>query len=268
MDNLDLWLRHSESDPANLKKVEFGRKFISIDPQSQLMDATREWGPWGTGFGIKDLAYDFVREESGRIISVFAAATFWYKDESGVHECKTASDITPFYAKSGKPEEDWAKKLMTSMVSKELSRLGFNADVFMGKWDGCPYIGKGPDDRGAPEKAEKWADQKNGSGASGKAKADPPRQAEPSQAPAPGNGITPDDVQRVLDGGPAVEPDLSPEDLMAKVRACDNVKHLGNIFRRYKKTADNCGFLPEFTAACGERKAEILGNPPMSAEVA
>lgn len=242
MDNLELWDRRSHSDPANLKKVEFGRKFISIDPQSQLLEATSEWGPWGTGFGIKSPSFEFVRDETGHIVSVLAWGTFWYKDEAGVHECNTASDITPFYSKAGKPEEDYAKKLMTSMVSKELSRLGFNADVFMGKWDGCPYIGKGAEDKGSPAKAEQWADQKHGSGASSKANAVPPPQAKPSQAPDP------------------EAPLAKKAHLTALVVECDNVDDLKAVWAAHKDEAGRLEWRKTFDELVKERKAEILAG--------
>lgn len=112
-----------------------------------------------------------------------------------------------------------------------------------------------------------FSTKKHGSGASGKSNAVPPPQAKPSQAPGHAN-VTHDDVQRVLDGGHAVDVEMTQEALLAKVAECGNVKHLGNIFKKYKLTADNLGILQDFIEACGARKAELLGDPPLQEEVA
>ena len=42
--------------------------------------------------------------------------------------------------KIDRPDTDWPKKLETNTISKALSKLGFNADVFMGQFDDGDYV--------------------------------------------------------------------------------------------------------------------------------
>lgn len=39
-----------------------------------------------------------------------------------------------------KLDDDCIKKVQTDAITKGLSRLGFNADVFMGRFDGNKYV--------------------------------------------------------------------------------------------------------------------------------
>ena len=56
--NMDLWNSLAQSDAKYLKPVSFGsRKFISIDPQYQVMKMTEKFGPVGQGWGY-NVEYD------------------------------------------------------------------------------------------------------------------------------------------------------------------------------------------------------------------
>ena len=50
-DNMKLWNSVEKTDPAHTKKVKFGRGFTAIDPHSQVMNATKAFGPAGEGWG-------------------------------------------------------------------------------------------------------------------------------------------------------------------------------------------------------------------------
>ena len=57
--NMLLWNKVSKTNPKNTKTVKFGRSFTAIDPHSQVMEATRMFGPAGSGWGwyIKQVEY-------------------------------------------------------------------------------------------------------------------------------------------------------------------------------------------------------------------
>ena len=42
--------------------------------------------------------------------------------------------------KAGRFDEDWAKKILTDITTKALSKLGFSADVFLGMYDDNKYV--------------------------------------------------------------------------------------------------------------------------------
>ena len=124
MSNLDLWNKFRTPDPKYTKEVKFGRGFTAIDPQYQLRLATEEWGPYGTGWGLRDVT--FTPFEG----SMMMQGEFFYPDGW----FPIAVDM------KWKADNDTLKKLMTNARSKALSMLGFGADVFMGMFDDVEYV--------------------------------------------------------------------------------------------------------------------------------
>jgi hypothetical protein len=127
--NMELWLAVETTDPAYTKKVNQRGGFTAIDAQWQLMVATQQWGPYGTSWGVKDLSYDYVRV-GDTIAEVGLEATFWYPGG----EFSLGTDM--LY----RPGNESKKKLLTDLTTKALSKLGFSADVFMGKFDDNRYV--------------------------------------------------------------------------------------------------------------------------------
>ena len=135
--NLDLWNKVSKSDPKFLKKVSFGqRSFTAIDPQYQVRSATEQFGPIGKGWGWY-ANNEFVQLSNGDT-AVISNVTIWH----GKH----ADHFGPFPgcrkffdAKKGRLAEDAPKMAVTDGLTKGLSHLGFNADVFLGEMDGNKY---------------------------------------------------------------------------------------------------------------------------------
>lgn len=141
--NMGIWNRVDTSDPMQLKQVNIGRKFLSIDAYPQIKKATELFGPMGIGFGIIDHSYDIIQDvdistknkpNTRGHVMVFNA-TFWFKypgtDKNGQFPIMNSQVFTG--------HSDTPKKLMTNSISKALSYLGFNYDVFSGRWDDDPY---------------------------------------------------------------------------------------------------------------------------------
>jgi hypothetical protein len=130
--NLRIWNAVSKTDPNHTKQVEFGRKFTAIDAHYQIQEATRLFGPIGEGWG-----YD-----TGEIVFadglVIVPVTLWHGDRT-----KTFGPIygsTTLRDRKGNIDKDAPKKATTDALTKALSQLGFNADVFLGRFDDNKYV--------------------------------------------------------------------------------------------------------------------------------
>lgn len=134
--HLGLWNRVCKTDPRMSKEANNGRfKFTSIDPQYQLLCATEQFGPYGVRWGLRKFVWTTLMAAGDTPILMLEAEFFYPDPETGV---TVAFPI----AVDGKlkPGDDAVKKLITSARSKALSFLGFNADVFMGKFDDAAYV--------------------------------------------------------------------------------------------------------------------------------
>jgi len=130
-DNLRIWSAVDKTDPSATKKVNQRGGFTAIDAYSQIKEATRQFGPIGTGWG-----YDarLIHEEG----AVIAIVDLWYMDGK-----ERRGPVTTFGCKKFSGErldEDAPKKAVTDGLTKALSYLGFNADVFLGKFDDNKYV--------------------------------------------------------------------------------------------------------------------------------
>ncbi len=138
-DNLDIWNEVCETDPKYTKTVAFGRKFTAIDPTYQAKIATKLWGAYGSGWGISQIKHSEITTD---IVSGFIAvleASFFFNKDREKSSFPLSVSVYPF-SKSGKFDEDYRKKLETGLISKALARLGFSADVFLGKFDDVSYV--------------------------------------------------------------------------------------------------------------------------------
>ena len=125
--NMLLWNKVSKTNPKNTKTVKFGRSFTAIDPHSQVMEATRMFGPAGSGWGwyIKQVEYLPTNE-------VAILITLWHgnKEQAGLYIDKADT----------RKDGDCMKKATTDGLTKCLSYLGFNADIFLGLYDDNKYV--------------------------------------------------------------------------------------------------------------------------------
>jgi len=125
------------SDPKYLKKVSFGsRSFTAIDPQYQVRCATEQFGPVGQGWGWKNNTR-FIDVSNGDT-AVVADVTIWIGSDE--YCFGPFSGCRKFFdAAKGRMAEDAPKMAITDGLTKALSHLGFNADVFLGEMDGNKY---------------------------------------------------------------------------------------------------------------------------------
>lgn len=132
MSNLDFWNEVGKTDPDTTKKTNNGKyEFTAIDAYAQIKRATEVWGPYGSTWKLKDINYHFITDSH----LVLIQAVFVYP--KGAFEI---SNSIKFLFSNGKPDDEFAKKAETDLLTKSLSRLGFNADVFLGMFDDNRYV--------------------------------------------------------------------------------------------------------------------------------
>ena len=139
---LELWDKVFATDKRTTKEVRSGgRRFTAIDAYSQLRKATELWGPYGSSWGLQAVEHTEIQIAENRML-VKTTACFYYPQGEF---CQTVSGWLMTVVKAGKPDQytsydnEIYKKNETDLLTKCLSKLGFNADVFMGAFDGNPY---------------------------------------------------------------------------------------------------------------------------------
>ena len=140
MDNLAIWESVEKTDLDFTKTVNQRGGYTSISPQYQAKMATEKFGPYGYGWGLAESDFDMsLFEATGMVIH---KAVFFYLLDGAVITFPISNAINPQMGTGDKKrnDEDWPKKVETNTISKALSRLGFNADVFMGLFDDREYV--------------------------------------------------------------------------------------------------------------------------------
>ena len=128
--NMKLWNQVEASNPNQLKAVEFGRKFTSIDAHSQIKRATEVFGQIGIGWRFDSEIVD--APENLCIVKVYV----FVKTEDGWSEPVMQYGSGEWKSSKGRVDADAPKKATTDGLTKCLSYLGFNADIFLGQWNG------------------------------------------------------------------------------------------------------------------------------------
>lgn len=140
-ENMKLWDSVKITDPKFHKAVSYGkRKFTAIDPQWQLQEATKRWGPYGHKWGLRNIHHEIVRMDDigtdGPVVdyAIIIRAEFFYPIDDKEVSFEIMNDDK--FVRG----QEVLKKLITNTRSKALSLLGFSADVFMGMYDDVSYV--------------------------------------------------------------------------------------------------------------------------------
>lgn len=135
MNNLDLWNDVCRTDPSMTKRVNQRGGFTTIDAYSQIMAATKKFGPVGEGWGWS--IEQVVIEDPMLILHV----QFWWKLEPNYVPHATYDVMGSALLRTGdRHDQDAPLKALTHAITKALSYLGFNADVFLGQFDDNKYV--------------------------------------------------------------------------------------------------------------------------------
>lgn len=133
-DNLKLWKSVEKTNPNYTKNANVkGNKITSISPQFQIMNATEQFGVYGVTWGFREMNIDYSLKDIGL---VSFKATFYFPNG----EFQTINSIQLYKDNANtKIDDNFAKKLETDTLTKCLSKLGFNADIFLGKFEDIRY---------------------------------------------------------------------------------------------------------------------------------
>jgi hypothetical protein len=130
VDNMKLWNSVEKTDPRFTKFISYGsRRFTAISAYYQIKTATKQWGSYGSSWGLKNSELT-IQTINNTEMAIYKAI-FYYPN--GEFEIRNSIKIA---------DDEFLKKLETDTITKALSRLGFNADVFLGYFDDSRYIEK------------------------------------------------------------------------------------------------------------------------------
>jgi hypothetical protein len=132
--NLALWNKVCVTDPSFTKKADTRGGFTSINATWQAWQATELWGPYGKGWGVRNVKYRMLGPIE-KPFGICLEAEFFCPEST----FEIATDMP--YA----PNNDCFKKLLTDLTTKALSKLGFSADVFFGLYDDNRYVAQAKD---------------------------------------------------------------------------------------------------------------------------
>lgn len=142
-DNLRIWSQVDKTNPAHTKKVNQRGGFTAISAAYQILKATEVFGPVGEGWGYT--TGDPIVMET--LIAV--PVSLWHGSRENVFGpmlgCEEWKD------KNGRVDSDAPKKAVTDGLTKLLSQLGFNADVFLGRFDDSKYVAEMEREFATPE---------------------------------------------------------------------------------------------------------------------
>lgn len=134
--NLILWNKVEKTNPNYTKNAKVGgMKITSIAPQYQIMQVTEQFGVYGETWGFRniELSYDLVEKFN---MVVFKGTFFFPEGEFEIiNSCKLYMDRNLTMV-----DDNFAKKIETDSLTKAISKLGFNADIFLGKFDDQRYL--------------------------------------------------------------------------------------------------------------------------------
>jgi len=151
--NMWLWNQIFTTDPSMTKDVpKGGRKITAIDTYSRIKRATELFGPLGQGWGWELIETDYAKDTYIVWLKLWwvtpehpkdGTADFLEAERTKRHEwccCGSASMVIKMRNGDIKVDDEAPKKAMTDAITKGLSYLGMNADVFMGLFDNSKYV--------------------------------------------------------------------------------------------------------------------------------
>jgi len=131
-DNLRIWRKVEKTNPAHTKKVNQRGGFTSICANYQILAATEQFGPIGIGWGYTT-GHPIICDTL-----VMVPVTLWHGSRDNTFGPMIGCD--EWKSDKGRIDSDAPKKAVTDALTKLLSQLGFNADVFLGRFDDSKYV--------------------------------------------------------------------------------------------------------------------------------
>jgi len=142
-ENLKLWDKVCATDPKMTKPFNNGTfSGTTIDPQYQFREATKVFGPFGRGWWVENERYEIVDvSDKTKVMFFYGVLSYEWEGKSG-SVAITSGVKFAYVSNAGREivDVEASKKVLTNAIGKGLSRLGFNADIYMGKFDDSVYV--------------------------------------------------------------------------------------------------------------------------------
>lgn len=131
---LELWEKVEKTPKEIIEIIDTGdgKKLNTVAPINRIKKATEIFGLYGKEWGLKNIKHSEQKIFNNLILGIIDA-TFFYT-ENNIQVEFEISNSTPIISladdKKLKVNYTYRKALETDTITKSLSRLGFNADIY------------------------------------------------------------------------------------------------------------------------------------------
>lgn len=131
--NLELWGKVEKTPADIVRDTQIdGKTFKTTAPINKIKKATEIFGAYGDKWGLRNISHSEKTIFQSLVIGVLDAE-FYYTNESDVEVSFSISNSISIVSTKDKQLQvnfSYRKALETDTISKALSRLGFNADLY------------------------------------------------------------------------------------------------------------------------------------------
>lgn len=132
-ENLNLWEQVQETPKDLITQVDAGdgKNLNSVASINRIKKATEMFGAYGEKWGLKSLVHKEQRIFDTLMLATLDAVFFYEKENKVVEfEISNSLPIVCLVDKVMKVNHTYRKAIETDTITKALSRLGFNADIY------------------------------------------------------------------------------------------------------------------------------------------
>lgn len=132
-ENLKLWESVDKTPKELIKEIDAGdgKKLNSIPAINRIKRATQEFGVYGDQWGLREIKHTELQINANLVIGNLTAV-FFYTIENKEFSFEISNSTSIVFWQDGKPTVNFSyrKAIETDTVTKALSKLGFNADIY------------------------------------------------------------------------------------------------------------------------------------------
>lgn len=133
MENKTLWDKVEKTPEQIIEKVDAGdgKQLNSVSSIHRIKKATEIFGTYGDKWGIKNLKHS-EKTIFNNLVLATLDATFFYEYENKKVEFEISNSLAIVSVKDKQMQVNYTyrKAIETDTITKALSRLGFNADIY------------------------------------------------------------------------------------------------------------------------------------------
>lgn len=131
--HMQIWKQVQETPKDLITKIDAGdgKQLNTVAPINRIKKATEIFGAYGEKWGLKNLQHKEQRLFDTLVIATLDAV-FFYEHENKVIEFEITNSLPIVSLKDKQMQVNYTyrKAIETDTITKALSRLGFNADIY------------------------------------------------------------------------------------------------------------------------------------------